>query len=94
MAKFVVFNVYAPHSCNPGGVALQMEFLESLRRAACGARKETGKHVIVCGDLNANYDARDVHWSRRRVRIDRVIELAAKESKLSWMSQVAEGGLK
>ena len=90
LAKFIVFNVYAPQSGNPGGVSLQMQFLESLRRAAIRAHAETQKHIIICGDLNANYDARDIHWSRRRVRIDRVIKLASEEKCATWKSQVSE----
>ena len=96
LAKIVIFNVYAPASCNPGGVRLQMDFFGALKKAALRAKAKTGKHVIICGDLNANYDARDLHWSRRRVRIDRVLKEAQRQGEddagenSEWKADIAK----
>ena len=50
LAKFIVFNVYAPQSGNPGGVSLQMQSLSLFGERPFGRtlkRKSTSLFVVI-----------------------------------------------
>ena len=63
--KFVIFNVYVPNG--GGGVRMprKQAFLAALDRAMTRQR-ESGKQVILCGDLNIHYRPQDCfkYWRR------------------------------
>jgi len=75
---FVLFNLYAPYDGHGGeSLATKMKVLLRLRERMRRVREETGKPVILAGDLNARYRVKD---SSREMRTLDVRKLLASSS--------------
>mmetsp|Transcript_29702 Transcript_29702/g.96752 ORF Transcript_29702/g.96752 Transcript_29702/m.96752 type:complete len:637 (+) Transcript_29702:442-2352(+) len=67
-STFVLFNVYVPAAGSGGGRAeMKVRFLARLRERIAEVRRETGKAVILVGDLNVSRRKEDVTWNKRIV---------------------------
>ncbi|GBG23899.1 DNA-apurinic or apyrimidinic site lyase [Hondaea fermentalgiana] len=66
--EFGLFNVYAPAGAN--GTELRMRFYNALRAAMQRERAQTGKPIILCGDLNLAAGPLDVHYMSCRIDVD------------------------
>lgn len=65
---FVVFNVYVPNGIHPN----KMKFLNALQNAM-RLQRESGKHVVLVGDMNLKIDKRDIYWKHRVVNVDELL---------------------
>ena len=85
-ADFVLFNIYAPAGCNPGGLPMRMQFYTELRAAMVAAMRDTGKPVVLCGDLNVALNPRDVYYKIRRVNVDLLLQ-AKRRCKCGYLAE-------
>jgi len=77
VGNFAIFNVYIPNDGSFSvNLPLKLKVLHALRHAMLSARRQ-GFQVILCGDLNLSYRARDVCPLDRRVDITECLRLAA-----------------
>jgi len=69
--NFVLFNVYVPND-SLGGKRLpyKLRFLDALKARMDSARRDTGKAVVLVGDLNMCRRAQDMDWGSRMVNIE------------------------
>ena len=89
-ADFVLFNIYAPAACNPRGLPLRIKFYQELKAAMIAAKAETGKPVLLCGDLNVAMNPRDVYYKLRRVRVDLLLQ-GLKRCKCGFVAPMGTG---
>lgn len=62
---FVLFNIYAPVKKE----SLRVQFYEELIAAMRRYRRDTGKPVILTGDLNLTLTPHDNHYSLRKIHV-------------------------
>ena len=65
---FVLFNVYVPNGIHPN----KMNFLQALQNSM-RVQRESGKHVVLVGDMNLKIHKRDIYWRHRVVNVDELL---------------------
>eukprot|EP00985_Skeletonema_marinoi_P003959 scaffold1738_cov198-Skeletonema_marinoi.AAC.2 len=65
---FVLFNVYVPNGIHPN----KMKFLHALQNSM-RVQRESGKHVVLVGDMNLKIDKRDIYWKHRVVNVEEIL---------------------
>ncbi|KAL7446789.1 hypothetical protein ACHAXM_011249 [Skeletonema potamos] len=65
---FVLFNVYVPNGIHPN----KMKFLHALQNSM-RAQRESGKHVVLVGDMNLKIHKNDIYWRHRVVNVDELL---------------------
>ncbi len=65
---FVLFNVYVPNGIHPN----KMKFLHALQHSM-RAQRESGKHVMLVGDMNLKIHKHDIYWKHRVVNVDELL---------------------
>ncbi|KAG5465849.1 hypothetical protein CUR178_00564 [Leishmania enriettii] len=76
-SAFVLVNVYVPNARGGARHTFKLRFLHALEEKMEQLRKETGKPVILVGDLNMTYRAHDAAWSLRRIHLGTLLQLQA-----------------
>ncbi|ESL08173.1 apurinic/apyrimidinic endonuclease [Trypanosoma rangeli SC58] len=74
-SAFVVVNTYVVNARNGQRIAFKMRFLASLKSLLIRLKEETGKPIILLGDLNQTYRAEDACWSLRRLSLPALLQL-------------------
>ncbi|KAG5464376.1 hypothetical protein LSCM1_00559 [Leishmania martiniquensis] len=74
-SAFVLVNVYVPNARGGARQFFKHRFLHALEEKMEALRKETGKPVILVGDLNMTYRAHDAAWSLRRIHLGSLLQL-------------------
>ena len=81
LGKVVVFNVYIPTSgMNYSKIPFKMRYLRRLREKMRQLR-ETGKKVVLVGDLNIAPGAMDVYWRDKLVKLEEIERRAREASR-------------
>ncbi|GET93624.1 endonuclease/exonuclease protein-like protein [Leishmania tarentolae] len=99
-SAFVLVNVYVPNARGGTRHGFKLRFLDALERKMEHLRKETGKPVILVGDLNMTYCVHDAAWSLRRIHLGTLLELQTfAETKgdtewTAWLPHLSKGALK
>ncbi|KAG8348296.1 putative Endonuclease Exonuclease phosphatase family [Trypanosoma vivax] len=75
-SEFILINTYVVNGRHGRRTAFMMRFVSSLKNLIARLRCETGKPVILVGDMNMSYRTQDAHWLLRRLSLSRVAELA------------------
>ncbi|XQJ32000.1 endonuclease/exonuclease protein-like protein [Leishmania guyanensis] len=86
-SAFVLVNVYVPNARSGARHAFKFRFLRALEEKMEQLRTETGKPVILVGDLNMTYGAYDAAWSLRRIHLGALLQLQAfaeTEGDTTW----------
>ncbi|RNF27110.1 apurinic/apyrimidinic endonuclease [Trypanosoma conorhini] len=92
-SAFVVVNTYVVNGRNGRRMAFKMRFMASLKTLLIQLREQTGKAIILLGDLNQTYRAEDACWSLRRLSLPalrelaRVSQAAGEDKKEAWAQQ-------
>ncbi|CBZ26386.1 endonuclease/exonuclease protein-like protein [Leishmania mexicana MHOM/GT/2001/U1103] len=74
---FVLVNVYVPNARGGARHTFKLRFLHALEKKMEQLRQDTGKPVILVGDLNMTYCAHDAAWSLRRIHLGTLLQLQA-----------------
>ncbi|CAC9552393.1 endonuclease/exonuclease protein-like protein [Leishmania infantum JPCM5] len=74
-SAFVLVNVYVPNARGGARHTFKLRFLYALEKKMEQLRKDTGKPVILVGDLNMTYCAHDAAWSLRRIHLGTLLQL-------------------
>ncbi|EAN94040.1 putative apurinic/apyrimidinic endonuclease [Trypanosoma cruzi] len=92
-SAFVVVNTYVVNARHGQRMAFKMRFLSSLKNLLTRLKKQTGKPVILLGDLNQTYRAEDACWSLRRLSLPalrnlvHVCQAGGEEAEKTWAQQ-------
>lgn len=74
-SAFVLVNVYVPNARRGVRSEFKSRFLSALRDVMNQLRADTGKPIVLVGDLNMTYRAEDAVWSLRRFHLGELLRL-------------------